>query len=143
MQYLKPKMTAAPIYLLLGGADTYVGVEPCQEYAAALKSAGARIEVTVYPGAPHGFDGSRSYQVARGENYSGCIFAQQADGTWKERTSGITTMDSNGRPIEGAGKKAMAVCRTHGVSGGPNAAAKTKSMADLKSYVQRHLIDGK
>jgi dienelactone hydrolase len=69
-QHYKPKSTGAPIYLLLGGADSYVGVVPRQEYAAALKAEGARVEVTVYPGAPHGFDTASAYKIAKGENYS-------------------------------------------------------------------------
>ena len=61
-QHYKPKMTGAPIYMLLGAADTYAGVAPCQRYAETLKAQGAPIEVVVYPGATHGFDGGRSYQ---------------------------------------------------------------------------------
>jgi len=139
--YYKPKTTGAPIYLLLGGADTYVGVAPCQEYAAALKAEGARIETAVFPGAMHGFDGGTAYQVPQGENYSRCVFAQQPDGTWKERTSGVITNDASGTRIEAGYKQALAKCLTHGVRGGPNEAAKTKAMADLKGYVQRHLLE--
>ena len=139
-QHYKPKTTGAPIYLLLGGADTYVGVAPCQEYAAALKAEGARVETVVYQGAMHGFDGGSAYQNPQGENYSRCVFVQQPDGTWKERVSGAVTNDASGKRIEAGYKQALAKCRTLGVSGGPNDAAKTKAMADLKTYVQRHLL---
>lgn len=142
-QHYKPQSTGAPISLLLGGADTYAGAAPCQEYAAALKAEGARVEVTVYPGAPHGFDTGSSYKIAKGENYSKCVFAEQPDGTWKERISGATTMEANGQRNDAGLKQALAACRTSGVSGGPNAAAKTKAMGDLKRYVQRHLLGGK
>ena len=114
---------------------------PCQEYAATLKAEGARVETTVYPGAKHGFDGGTAYKVPQGENYSRCVFVQQPDGNWKERTSGVITNDASGKRIEAAYKQALAKCRTLGVSGGPNEAAKTKAMADLKSYVQRHLLE--
>lgn len=139
-QHYNPKTTGAPIYLLLGGADTYVGVTPCQDYAAALKAEGARIETTVFQGAMHGFDGGSAYQDPRAENFSHCIFAQQADGTWRERVSGVITNDAGGKRIEAGYKQALAKCRTFGVSGGPNAAAKAKALADLKVYVQRHLL---
>jgi dienelactone hydrolase len=142
--YYKPKSTGAPIYMLLGGADTYVGVAPCQEYAAALKAEGAQIDVVVYPGAGHGFDAARaSYFDPRGENQSRCVFVQQPDGAWKERTSGLTTNDAQGLPIPAAYKRALAACRTYGVGGGPNEAAKAKAMAALKGYVQRHLLDAR
>jgi dienelactone hydrolase len=141
-QHYKPKSTGAPIHLLLGGADTYAGVAPCQDYAAALKAEGAPIEVTVYPGAPHGFDGGRAYSLPKGENWSRCVFVEQADGFWKECVSGLTTNDPKGRPIEDTYRKAVAACRTSGVSGGPNVAARAKSLAALKGYVQKHLIEG-
>ena len=139
--HYKPKTTAAPIYLLLGGADTYVGVAPCQEYAATLKAEGARIETVVFPGAMHGFDGGSTYRAASGENWSRCVFMEQPDGSWKERTSGRTTNDTSGKRIEAGYRQALAKCQTYGVSGGPNAAAKAKSMAELKTYVRRHLLE--
>jgi dienelactone hydrolase len=142
-QYFRPKSTGAPIYLLLGGADTYVGVGPCQEYAAALKAEGAAIDVTVYPGARHGFDGERSYAVANGENWSRCVFVEQPDGSWTERTSGVVTHDSRGQRIEAGYRRALAVCRGYGVSGGPNEAARTKAMAALKGYLHKHLLEGR
>jgi dienelactone hydrolase len=106
-----------------------------------LKGEGAPVEVVVYPGAQHGFDGGRAYRVVRGENYSRCVFEQQPDGTWKEASSGITTNDSKGQRIEHAYRRALAECRTSGVSGGPNEAARAQSMQALKTYVQRHLIE--
>jgi dienelactone hydrolase len=141
-QYYRPQTTGAPIYMLLGGADTYVGFEPCQTYGEALRAAGARVEVTVFPGAPHGFDGGRSYFDPRGENYAKCVFQQQADRSWIERTSGVMTIGADGKPIQGALSKALTVCKTFGTSGGPNEAAAKQSMNDLKGYVRRHLLGG-
>jgi dienelactone hydrolase len=141
-QYYQPRTTGAPIYMLLGGADTYVGAEPCQTYAEALRAAGAHIEVTVFPGAMHGFDGGRAWFNNRGENYANCIYQQQADGTWIERKSGVTVIGADGKPIAGAAGRASSVCRTLGVSGGVNDAAARQSMEDLKAYVRRHLLGG-
>ena len=141
----QPKTTGAPIYMLIGGADTYVGVTPCTEYADKLKAEGANIEVKIYPGAQHGYDADVTYKGPgpKAENYSHCIFEQQPDGSWKERTSGQTTTDQQGRRIEAGFKSAIAACRTYGASGGPNAAARAASMTDLKAAVRRHLLDGK
>jgi dienelactone hydrolase len=139
--YYRPKSTGAPIYLMLGEADTYIGVGPCREYAAILRAEGARIEVVVFPGAMHGFDGGSAYRIATGENWSRCVFVEQPDGSWKERTSGVTTNGAGGKRIEAGYKQALGKCRTYGVSGGPNEAAKAKALADLKAYVQRHLVD--
>jgi len=140
-QYYRPRMTGAPIYMLLGANDTYVGTEPCTTYADALRAAGATIEVKIYPGAMHGFDGGRAYSVPRGENFSKCIYQQQPDGTFVERMSGVAVTDKDGRAIPGAGAKAASVCMTLGVSGGGNDAAAAQSLADLKGYVQRHLLN--
>ena len=135
--------TGAPIYALLGARDTYVGVEPCLAYAAKFRAAGAPIETRVYPNAGHGFDGVRPFMDTKGENYSACIFEQQADGSWKDQKTGGTVMDRAGTPMREAYEKALSACRTLGVSGGPDDAAKQQSLADLKSYVRRHLLEGR
>ena len=137
--YYKPRTTGAPIHMLLGGADTYTGVEPCTEYAADMKAAGANIEVTIYPGARHGFDGGRDYYNPRGENYRACVFKQGPDGIFIERKSGVATSE-RGVAVPGAFAKAVAGCMTKGVEGGGQAEASTRSMADLKGYVRRHLL---
>lgn len=140
-QYYRPRTTGQPIHMLLGGADTYVGVEPCTTYAEALRANGAQVEVKVYPGAGHGFDGGRAYFMPRGENYSQCVFQQQPDGSFVERKSGVTTNTANGMPVDGAMAKALAACRALGVSGGLQEAAAAQSLVDLKSYV-RHGLQG-
>jgi dienelactone hydrolase len=135
--------TGAPIYPLLGGRDSYVGVEPCLAYAAKFRAAGAPIETRVYANAGHGFDGVRPFMDTQGENYSACIFEQQADGTWKDQKTGTIVLDRNLAQIPDAYGRAMSACRTLGVSGGPDEAAKQQSLADLKSYVRRHLLGGR
>lgn len=139
----RPKHSGAPIYMLLGGADTYTGVAPCTEQAEKLKAVGAKIEVKIYPGAGHGFDTDTAYSVAKGENWSKCIVEEQPDGTYKDRLSGEIVADKQGRTIEAGRTKALAGCRTLGVSGGPNPAAKAAAMADLKAAVRRHLLEGR
>ena len=134
--------TGAPVYMLLGGADTYVGAEPCQAYAETMRAAGGRVDVKVYPDAPHGFDGGRPYFVATGENYSQCVLQQQANRSWVERKSGVVTIGTDGAPIPGALALALSACRTLGVSGGPSDAAARQSMDDLKGFVRRHLLGG-
>ncbi|TAJ25525.1 MAG: hypothetical protein EPO67_20815 [Reyranella sp.] len=141
-QYYRPQTTRAPIYMLLGGADSYVGFEPCQSYGDILRAGGATVQVKVFPNAMHGFDGGSPYTNPRGENYSKCVFQQQPDRSWVERTSGVMTMGADGRPVQGALAKAFAACRTLGVSGGPNDAAAKQSMEDVKGYVKRHLLGG-
>lgn len=136
-QYLNVKTTGAPMLVLIGGADTYVGTQPCLDYAAKIKAAGGTIETVVYPAAQHGWDSAgRSYQIANGENFSKCIYVEQADRSWIEQTSGVMTHGPGGRPAEGAGQKALSACKTLGVSGGPDAETRAKSMEALKAAMK-------
>jgi dienelactone hydrolase len=143
VHYHQPHTTGAPIRLLLGGADTYAGVEPCTSYGETLRKAGARIEVKVYPDAPHGFDGGVAYDSPRGENYSRCVALQRADDTYVERDSGavVGTSAPDGWLVLGPRAPAIITrCRTMGVSGGPNETARVRAMEDFKGYVRRYLL---
>jgi dienelactone hydrolase len=50
------KVTGKPIRLFHGTADDWVSIEPCRAYAARLKSSGADVVLTEYPGAYHAYD---------------------------------------------------------------------------------------
>jgi dienelactone hydrolase len=50
---------AAPLLMLLGGADDWQPPAHCVERGTALQSAGAPVEFKVYPGATHSFDTPR------------------------------------------------------------------------------------
>ncbi len=139
-QYWKPVTSGAPILMLLGASDTYVGYEPCQTYGEALKANGARVDVTVYPGAMHGFDGGAPYFDPRGENYAKCVVQQQADGSWIERSSGVTTNTTTGAPVPGALAKAFGACKVLGTSGGGQDEAARLSMDALRSHVRTYLL---
>ena len=50
------KVTGKPIRLFHGIADDWVLIEPCRAYVARLKSIGADVALTEYPGAYHAYD---------------------------------------------------------------------------------------
>jgi dienelactone hydrolase len=127
------------IHMLLGGADAYTGTSSCLELAAKLRKAGADVKVTVYAGAAHSFDGHIVYDLPKGQNWSRCIFVEEPDGSWLERTSGLLT-ERNGGRIPEAYEQAVATCMTFGVSGSPNADARSQSLEALKSAVRRRLL---
>ncbi|MEC9345976.1 MAG: dienelactone hydrolase family protein [Pseudomonadota bacterium] len=140
--YRDPAGNGAPVIMLLGGDDTYAGLEPCTEYAEMLRAAGVPLTVRTYPGARHGFDGERAYSLAGGENWSACVFEEQADGSWRERSSGATTFNADGTRNREGVARAIAACRRLGVSGGPDPAARDASMTELTAAIRRHLPGG-
>ena len=110
--------------------------------ARRCSAGGATVQVTVFPNAMHGFDGGAPYADPEGENYSKCVFQQQADRSWIERSSGVMTVGADGRPIQARSPRRWPRASTLGVSGGGNDAAAKQSMDDLKGYVRRHLLGG-
>ena len=59
---------AIPMLALLGGADDWTPPEPCLALLEGARSAGAPIEIGVYPGANHAFDspaGTRTLESVR------------------------------------------------------------------------------
>jgi len=84
LQYRSPRPSAAPVLMLIGAEDNYVGVRLCVGYAERLRAAGGKAELKTYPGAHHAFDGDTSQQreffLARAQNYSECVIYIEDDG---------------------------------------------------------------
>ena len=53
----------APLLLLVGAEDDWTPAAPCRELAAAAR--GAPVEIALYPGAYHGFDGTAPLRLRR------------------------------------------------------------------------------
>lgn len=138
-QFREPRTTGRPLLVMVGAKDTYTGPESCIAYADAIKKAGGDVRLIVYPEAEHGWDGTTFWKLARGENYRRCLFAENADGTWTERTSGVVTNDARGRPIPGARGEAVAGCRTLGVEGGVHGETKARSLKELLEFIRAPL----
>ncbi|WP_246504282.1 dienelactone hydrolase family protein [Bradyrhizobium agreste] len=60
--------TATPIAMFLGADDEEVSPANCQRLAERSRQAGSRIDLTVYPGASHGFDEPSSKRQSLPEN---------------------------------------------------------------------------
>jgi dienelactone hydrolase len=128
--------SAAPLHMLLGADDRYVGVEGCKEYGKKFAGAGGNLTLKIYPGAQHGWDtpGATHWSDAAGQNSKNCVYDEISPGTWIERSSKIKVTENN-RPTATA-KSATAHCMTLGVSGGYDAAARTQSMQDIRGFVR-------
>lgn len=74
-----------PLFIALGEKDDYSGVAPCQDLAAAFRQAAGQVQVTVYPGASHGFDGNPAMtglvNLRLVENYMNCLVLLEDDGS--------------------------------------------------------------
>jgi dienelactone hydrolase len=85
------KVSAVPIRLFHGAADDYVSVEPCREYVARLKEAGADVALAEYPGAHHGFDSpliAPLVPVPNAQTTRNCRLAEDATGAVRNARSG-------------------------------------------------------
>jgi dienelactone hydrolase len=131
--YHNMRTTGAPMLVLIGGADSYVGPESCVFAVERMRAAGSAVDMIVYPKAQHGWDGTgKPWSYPNGENYSKCVYVEQPDRSWVEQTSGLTTMGRDGRTIPDAARQALATCKTFGVSGAPDDEVKAASLAALK-----------
>ncbi len=135
--YHNMRTTGAPMLVLIGGADTYVGPERCVDAVGRMRAAGSTVDMIVYPNAQHGWDGTgRAWSYPNGQNFSKCVYIQGSDGSWTEQTSGVTIAGPGGKSIAGASEKALAGCRFNGVSGAPDAEVKAKSLEALKGAMR-------
>ncbi|MBB1603537.1 dienelactone hydrolase family protein [Variovorax sp. UMC13] len=75
---------ASVVFMVLGEKDDYTGVAPCEKLAREYANAGGKIDVKVYAGASHGFDGdpahTRLFRLATVETYIDCEVFAEPDG---------------------------------------------------------------
>ena len=128
--------SGAPLLMLLGGKDTYVGTASCREYAQRFQAAGGKLTLKVYDDGRHGWDvpGPTAWTDRHAQNASQCVYEEIEPGKWIERKSGLTTFDRR-RPTADA-RKARAICGTIGASGGYDAATAKRSFEDITAAVR-------
>lgn len=137
VRYLNLATTGAPLRFLLGERDSYTGAAPCVDLAGAIRAAGGEAEAVVYPGAAHGFDGyGADWSNRAGENTMACSWTELPGRRWRENASGMDYAETD----TATARAAWSRCVTHGVSGGPDPAARAASLARLKQEVALHLL---
>lgn len=138
-QYLDTKMIGGPLYMILGEADTYTPMGPCIEFGGKLRAAGGRVEIFTLPKAKHSWDtGTRDWEIT-GDNFGGCILDQQSDLSFIERKSGIMVYGPGTVMLPDQYAKAMKVCQTWRISGGPNAEATKRGKEIFREAMRHHL----
>jgi dienelactone hydrolase len=78
------KVGSAPIRMFHGISDDYVAIQPCRDYAARLKAAGADVALTEYPDSQHAFDNPTSpplLHIANAQSTRNCRIKEGPDGT--------------------------------------------------------------
>jgi dienelactone hydrolase len=82
------RTTGAPLLMLYGDGDQIIDPRRCDETAADFRAGGSEVEVIVYPGAVHQWDGAFGRRLI-GRNLAGCDFEVGAEGTVQDRNTGF------------------------------------------------------
>jgi len=138
IQYRTPLTTGAPILVLVGERDDYVGTENCRHYAEAMKKQGADIRFVVYPNAEHAFDGRddlNHYWIGNAQNYSRCRAYIEEDGKVVYSKTG-EILDSPRKFFDVMSKD----CITRGASIGTNSVAKARSLEEIREFLAKTLL---
>ncbi len=137
VQYRHPRMRA-PVLMLIGEEDDYTGVKSCADYAGRIRAAGGAVELRIYKGAHHGFDGDTAREqpvwLPRAQNYRECVVYNENDGGTVFAATG-ELLDS---PEKAAG--ALRKCMRTGATVGANEHAKQQALNDVKAFLKATLI---
>jgi dienelactone hydrolase len=135
-QYRNPQ-PGAPVLVLIGAEDNYTGVKTCVEYVERIRAAGGSIQLKLYPGAHHGFDGDtmnpREFFVARAQNFRDCVIYIEDDG--RQVIAGEAL-----RSTEHAFQIMRRECMKTGATVGANHRAKMQALQDVKAFLKTTLF---
>jgi dienelactone hydrolase len=139
LQYRNPRVTA-PILLLAGAEDDYVGVKSCTEYVERMRAAGADATMIIYPNAEHGFDGRdglRHYYIRDAQNFRNCVVYVEDDGRAVMKTGEAVDVDGPNNWMTVFRKTG---CLGRGATVGTWWAAKKKSLEDIEAFLKARLM---
>ena len=137
-QYRNPQ-PAAPIQVLMGERDDYTTVKSCAGYLDRIRAAGGAVELRVYPGAQHGFDGDtkneRAFFFPQAQNLSECLLYIEDDGG--------TTYAKTGERLDSPLKASEVMrrdCLKTGATIAANARVKRRALDDVKAFLKQTLL---
>lgn len=126
------RLESGPLRIFIGGADNITRADACVRFVSRLKSAGVDAEVTVYPGAYHGFDnppGAPGVNLPDEPTLSACSFV--------ERDDRLVNVDTGLPPAPGDR------CVTKGFRAGRDAAADDAVRAAVPAFLTKALAPGR
>jgi dienelactone hydrolase len=124
-------LLAAPMLMLLGGADEETEPLPCQHLAEELKERGVPVRVIVYPGAHHGFDRLRG--VSFDKSYVGirkCEAVYDLDSRVIRRLDTGALLDTRQKNEEWVRE-----CRKTGARFGGDPKAREAAIAEVRRFL--------
>jgi dienelactone hydrolase len=98
-QFEEKRTTGKPVLILMGAEDEIVSHGRCESAANDLRAGGATVEMIVYPGAYHQWDGGWSGPRRIGRSLDGCRLRVERDGTVRDRNTTLPMVDSFTRKI--------------------------------------------
>lgn len=124
-------LTGAPVRELVGGADDYSGVDACVRYAEQRKVAGEDYDITVYPGAHHGFNADFAPQKCpHCLSFVACRLLLRGDGVIWDQNQDLAYGPDTHRAILGA-------CAKRGTTVGRDPAAAVQAEAFVLDFVRQ------
>jgi len=118
---------AKPIPLYHGAADDWVPAQPCRDYTARLKKAGADVTLVEYPAASHAFDYQTlpaTLQVPNAQTWRKCRLEEKPQGTIINSDTGMPTGFDD-------------ACIERGVTVGYHAEATAAARKDVVEFLQK------
>ena len=82
------RTTGAPLLMMYGSDDQIVDTARCRTFADDLRAGGSKVDVIVYPGAVHQWDGPFGRRLI-GRNIAACDFEVRRDGSIHDRSNGF------------------------------------------------------
>lgn len=130
-RHVSASLAAAPMLMLLGGADEMNDPAPCERLAAWLKDRGVPVRVVVYPTAHHGFDRLQPVTLDRAYvGVHGCEAEYDLD------TFAIHRLDTGASlATKGASDAWVRECRRKGARFGGDAKAREASIAEVRAFL--------
>jgi dienelactone hydrolase len=125
------RTTGAPLLMMYGSDDQVIDDARCRAFAADLRAGGSKVDVIVYPGAVHQWDGPFGRRLI-GRNVAGCDFEVRRDGSIHDRSSGFVMSNPTMRQM------LLGLCVTEKPYPiGRDDAVRQKSNRDFGSFLAR------
>lgn len=131
-QFETIRPTGAPLLVLIGGSDDYVGVASCRRYVGRMRAAGMNASLIVYPGAHHAFDhdfGRGTFYFRQAQVFKNCSLLV---------TDNLRLRNPQTGQAMGSRREVwdyLRGCMTRGATLGPNPQARRKALADVRRFV--------